>query len=103
MLISPALVACRDSTERLRAMMRCLRVLNALPAATGTDSGFPWDQLNLPAEACIDPFTGQRLRTKRTPQGWIIYSVSANKIDDDGEIRNGGDFGLGPVGSDDAL
>lgn len=42
----------------------------------------------------FDPFDGKPLRTKRTEQGIIIYSVGDNGRDDAGDLQNSRDRGL---------
>jgi len=55
----------------------------------------------LPAEAITDPYTGESLRVKKTPQGWLVYSVGPNFRDDGGKLDDpddqiNGDVGVGP-------
>jgi hypothetical protein len=99
-MMHPALVAARDAVDRLRARMRCLRAINALQAYIERTGASPGSvaELPLPADAATDPFTGKPLFVKRTPQGWIIYSVGKDGLDDDGEIEDQhADVGAGPV------
>jgi hypothetical protein len=97
--ITPALTATREATNRTRARMRCLRVLAAVLARGIEDQEAPIDlaALGLPEEATIDPYTGQPLRIKQTPEGWIVYSVGANRIDDGGTLDGTKDIGVGPL------
>ena len=95
----PTLRAARDPMERTRAQVRCLRVLNAFQQAAeqgGADEPDLAD-LGLPADAILDPFTGDRLRVKKLPEGWLIYSVGTNKKDDGGQIAPFRDFGVAPL------
>jgi hypothetical protein len=80
-------------------MARSLRVLNALQAhvPTGGDRIPSLDSLGLPAGATIDPFNGERLHVKKSPQGWIVYSVGSNGVDDGGTFDKAADIGVGPV------
>ncbi len=97
-LTLPAIHAARDATERTRAMMGCLRILNAITRLEqqGAEvTGFV--DLHLPEEETIDPFTGQPLLMKKLPEGWIIYSVGPDLKDDGGKVEDLSDVGLGPV------
>ena len=95
----PSMRAARDAMERTRAEVRCLRVLNALQQAA--EQGGPDEpdlaELGLPADVILDPFTGDRLRVKKLPEGWLIYSVGADKKDDGGQIDPFRDFGVAPL------
>ena len=95
----PTLRTTRDAMERTRAQVRCLRVLNALQQAA--EQGGPDEpdlaDLGLPADVILDPFTGDRLRVKKLPEGWLIYSVGTDKKDDGGRIDPFHDFGVGPL------
>ena len=54
-------------------------------------------ELGLPAETITDPFTGEPLHVKKTPQGWLVYSVGPNFRDDGGKLDDPhGDVGVGP-------
>jgi hypothetical protein len=101
-LLRPALGAFRIAMENNRATIRALRVLNALQAKAGPDAKEPpkLSDLGLPPEATVDPFNGQPLRVKRVPQGWLVYSVGPNGIDDGGGLGfdSKSDVGVGPPG-----
>lgn len=97
-LVLPAIHAAREATERNRATMRCLRALNAVTRlerqgveVTGLND------LKLPAEETIDPFTGKPLLMNKLPNGWVIYSVGKDLEDNGGKVDDLSDFGLGPV------
>ncbi len=99
LLLRP-LVSAFSWVTRIRADIRALRVLNALqthvPAGVG---GTPrLSELGLPAQATTDPFNGEPLHVKRTPQGWLVYSVGENLRDDGGKLDDPheGDVGVGP-------
>lgn len=87
---------------RLRATIRSLRVLNALQARllAGGKEVPKLAELDLPAETTTDPFTGGPLHVRRTPHGWLIYSVGPNFQDDGGNLLNDPtkdiDVGIGP-------
>ncbi|MHB1033971.1 MAG: hypothetical protein ACYC0Y_04930 [Pirellulales bacterium] len=86
-------------TDR-RAQMRALRVLNALQTHVppGSKEIPKLSELGLPAEAITDPFTGKPLHVKKTPRGWLVYSVAQNLRDDGGKLDDSvdGDVGVGP-------
>jgi len=96
-LIPPCML---EVVTRTQARIRCLRVLNALQIhmPAGSMKTPTLAELGLPAETCTDPFTGEPLHVKKTPQGWLVYSVGQNCQDDGGKIDDfqNGDVGLGP-------
>ena len=53
--------------------------------------------LGLPAEATIDPFNGEPLHVKKLPEGWMVYSVGNNRVDDGGTLDGKTDIGAGPL------
>ncbi len=99
-LLVPALDAARPPTERTRAMSRALRVLNAIQTSRA-----PWQRSRAEtsltsaflAEATIDPFNGEPLHVKRLPEGWMVYSVGINLVDDGGIPDGKTDVGVGPI------
>ncbi len=99
-LLFPALKAAYNAVARVKAEIRSLRVLNALQThvAAGSDAVPKLTDLDLPAEAITDPFNGEPLHVKKTPQGWLVYSVGPNLQDDGGKVDdpNNGDVGVGP-------
>lgn len=98
-VLEPALVAMRDPAERTRALARSLRVLNALQAHVppGSDRVPNLNDLGLPAAATIDPFNGELLHVKKLPEGWTVYSVGKNLVDDGGKLDGNTDIGAGPI------
>jgi len=97
-LVLPSIEVAREATERNRATIRCLRALNAISRLEqqGVEiTGFI--DLKLPAEETIDPFTGKPLLMKKLPDGWVIYSVGKDLVDNGGKVDDLSDFGLGPV------
>jgi hypothetical protein len=97
-LITPALQAAHEAATRGRAMIRCLRVLNALQTHVpeGSDHVPILTELGLPAETTTDPYTGEPLHVKKLPQGWLIYAVGRNYKDDGGKLDDTSDIGIGP-------
>jgi hypothetical protein len=92
----PAVDAVREAANRIGAMMRCLRIVNALYAQRHEPSTpIELAQLNLPTEATIDPFSGKPLQLKATEQGWIVYSVGKDGRDDGGKVNDLTDVGFG--------
>ena len=96
--VLPAVHAAREATERTRAVIRCLRTLNAITRLEqqGVEVTGLAD-LKLPEEETTDPFTGKPLLMKKLPDGWVIYSVGNALKDDGGKVDDWSDFGLGPV------
>ena len=86
------------AVTRTRAEVRCLRVLNALQThvPAGSDEVPKLGELGLPAETTTDPYTGEPLHVKKTPQGWLVYSVGKNFQDDGGKLDDLSDVGVGP-------
>jgi hypothetical protein len=99
-LLEPALQAAFEANARSLVVARGLRIDNALIAfaekngreATGLN------ELGLPREATIDPYSGQPLKLKHTKSGWIVYSVMSNGVDDGGDFIELKDYGLAPPG-----
>ncbi len=94
--------ACRAYYQvalRIRAMIRSLRVLNALPVTAAGGKIPKLAELGLPVDATIDPFSGKPLYVKRKPQGWLVYSVGSNLVDDGGKVEDptNGDVGIGSL------
>ena len=79
-------------------MLRSLRIYNALRQfsehngreATGLA------ELKLPADATIDPYSGQPLKLKHSELGWVVYSVLENGVDDGGNFKDLKDYGVAP-------
>ena len=93
-LVMPAVLKAREAMDRVRAQMRCLRVLNALMRISSLDAKL--SDLGLPAEATTDPYNGSPLHIKRVAGGWLIYAVGENLTDDGGDLSGMKDVGLGP-------
>jgi hypothetical protein len=70
----PAVQSVYQASNRDQALLRCLRILNALEdyeAVHGYEANRLTD-LSLSLQATIDPFSGAPLKLKKTPKGWII-------------------------------
>jgi hypothetical protein len=95
----PAATETHASVARVRAYIRCLRVLNSLQTHVPPESNEPpkLTELGLPAETTIDPFTGEPLHVEKAPHGWLIYSVGKNLRDDGGTpgVSSDGDVVVG--------
>jgi hypothetical protein len=97
-LLMPAIRASFQANARGIALLRSLRIYNALRQfsekngreATGLA------ELNLPAEVTIDPYSGKPLKLKHTDDGWTVYTVMENGVDDGGDFKELKDFGLAP-------
>ncbi len=74
-------------------------MLDALLNRPDPDAPPPADlsKLGLPADATTDPFNGKPLIIKKTPEGWKVYSVGSNLIDDGGTLDDDADFVVGSV------
>ena len=97
-LLEPAVLAARRAAETQRAIVRALRVLNALQALP-PDAPAPADltTLGLPAAAILDPYTEKPLIVKKLPEGWLVYSVGPDLVDDGGILDKDRDVGFGPA------
>jgi hypothetical protein len=97
-LAAPAILAARAAKDRALAEIRCLRVLNALQALDPADGVEPeLADLGLPVEAISDPFTGEPLKLRKQPAGWVIYAVGADLVDGGGDFEQDRDAGVGPL------
>jgi hypothetical protein len=97
----PGLLAAYSSHSRNLANIRSIRIVSALARYRqehGREaSGL--DELALPKRMTTDPFSGQPLKLKYTTDGWLIYTVMQNGIDDGGDYdgeEGKDDQGLAP-------
>lgn len=100
-LAQPAILRAREARDNLLAEIRCLRVLNALQALDqeGGAAEPKLTELGLPVEATLDPFTGEALKLKKLPDGWLIYAVGSDLVDGGGDFDQRRDVGVGPLQS----
>lgn len=98
-LLLPSLLQCRTASDRVKAQLRCLRVLNAVDrrADRGDLSKPELESLGLSLEATTDPFTGKPLKFVKTNAGWLIYSIGENLEDDGGDLTKDRDVGVRPI------
>ena len=98
-LVLAAVHKAREAAERTRAVVRCLRILNALQqAGIKPENGEPkLAELQLPEQATKDPFTGKALHVKVVDGEWLVYTVGPDLKDDGGDLANYKDFGVGPL------
>jgi hypothetical protein len=97
-LLLPSVQASYEAANRTTAIMRSLRIFNAIQnyaEKNGRDPSGLAD-LRLPAKATIDPFSGKPLILKHTDDGWIVYSVGRDGQDDGGVLKDLKDCGVGP-------
>lgn len=97
-LLAPSFKAHFDLVHRTSATLRSLRVLNSLQqyAVEHGQEAAGLSNLNLPAADVVDPFTGQPLIVKPSAEGWLVYSVGTNGVDDGGDFAKDKDVGFGP-------
>jgi hypothetical protein len=98
-LLAPAIRAAYEAYHRNVAVLRALRIYSALVqyrAEHGSQASGLSD-LKLPEDLVRDPFSGEPLKLKRTEDGWLIYTVWQNGIDDGGDFTEMKDWGLGPA------
>jgi hypothetical protein len=98
-LLMPAIESGIVSAHRDTALVRSLRVFNALQqfAAQNGREASGLEELDLPEEATVDPFSGEPLIVKRAGDDWLVYSVGENGKDDGGKLEKREDVGVGPV------
>ncbi|MBA3484979.1 MAG: hypothetical protein H0T51_24545 [Pirellulales bacterium] len=87
-----------DIVHRTSALIRALRVKSALQqfAAEHGREAEGLGDLALPKEATIDPFSGKPLKLKRTDDGWLIYSIGKDGVDDSGSFEDSKDYDVRP-------
>jgi hypothetical protein len=97
-LMVPGLQAAYNAEARTVAVMRALRIFNALRqfAEENGREAAGLEKLNLPAAATGDPYSGNPLLLKSTADGWVVYSVMKNGVDDGGDFKEMKDFGVAP-------
>jgi hypothetical protein len=97
-LLMPAIRASFQANARGIALLRCLRIYNALRQYAEKNGGEATrlDDLSLPHAATIDPYSGEPLRLRHTKEGWIVYTVMENGIDDGGDFKGLKDYGVAP-------
>jgi hypothetical protein len=97
-LLVPAIQASYSAESRIVGQMRSLRIYNALRqfAEENGREASGLDELQLPEAATIDPYSGQPLKLKHTVDGWMVYSVMENGVDDGGDFTQLKDFGVAP-------
>ncbi len=98
--LAPAVVATVEAHGRNLAAVRSLRAFNRfrLFATMEKREATGLEELDLPAAAIADPFSDGPLKATLTEDGWLIYSVMANGVDDGGDFRDQRDYGITPPG-----
>lgn len=75
-----------QGSAELTALLRSLRVLNALLPRAQEGETPTIEELPLPEEVKKDPFSRKPLRLKgSSEEGWVIYSIGANMQDDNAD------------------
>jgi hypothetical protein len=97
-LLMPAVKAVFQANARSLAVSRALRIDNALRqfAEKNGREAKGLEEIELPKEATIDPYTGEPLKLKHTEDGWVIYTVMENGVDDGGDFNGHKDYGVAP-------
>lgn len=97
-LMIPAVQATYTAGARASALLRSLLVFNALCAYAEKNGreAKGLEELGLPREATIDPFSGEPLKLQHTDDGWVVYSVMTNGVDDGGDFKDMKDYGVAP-------
>jgi hypothetical protein len=96
-LLAPAIAASVEARDRDLALIRSLRVLNALQGFEEREmreaSGLK--DAGLSSQATTDPITNLPLLTSHGERGWTVYSVGKNEKDDGGNFEKWLDVGVG--------
>lgn len=97
-LLESSFLPARKAAETQRAAVRVLRVLIALRSLPA-DAPPPDDltALGLRVEATIDPYTEKPLIVRKGPDGWLVYSVGPDLVDDGGTFEKVRDIGFKTV------
>lgn len=85
-MLVPAVSSVQETYLEMVATARVMQagmVLSQQARATGV---LPQDLTNLQGEMLIDPFTGEPLKFIPGPNGFVLYSVGKNRVDDGGEV-----------------
>jgi hypothetical protein len=92
-LFRPAVNQALIAAYRSQALIRALRIINALQKKSPPEGGkIPtMAELGLPDEVGVDPFNGKPMIIKKLPEGWLVYSVGTNLRDDGGNFERGED------------
>jgi hypothetical protein len=101
-LISPAIAKVFEAHTRTRALVRCLRVFNALQQKVAPDdkTAPKLADLGLPAAATTDPYNGEPLHVRWVKGGWVVYAVGRDLTDNGGQVKDSlTDVGYGPAAS----
>ena len=98
-LLEPALKAWVMADQRATALSRSMRIYNALRqyADEHGHEASGLQDLNLPPDATLDPFSEEPLKLKHMEDGWFIYSVGTDGDDDGGDLKESKDYGLAPA------
>ena len=88
-LASVTLTGCTEADEENGEPYVCVWAAEDPPPALS--------DLGLPPAATTDPFSGEPLQLKKLPEGWLVYSVGTNLVDDGGELDEFQDVGAGPI------
>lgn len=100
-LLAPAIAASAQARDRDLALIRSLRVLNALQGFEAREGRQASDLADsgLSGDATIDPVTGSPLLATRSEHGWTVYGVGKNEKDDGGDFDDWLDVGVGAARS----
>jgi hypothetical protein len=87
----PSMAKAADRFARAEAVRRCtITALAVERYRRRHDGSLPASLTDVPREllpeSFTDPFTGEPLRFKRLPNGYVIYSVGTDRKDNDGEL-----------------
>jgi len=97
-LLAPAVESSSVAMKRNLASLRALRILNAIQSQPLTAEEVPnLESLGLEPSEIVDPFNGKPMIVKKLPEGWLVYSVGANRIDDGGNVATDVDVGCSPL------
>ena len=94
----PAINQVRHAAHRNLTKVRCLRLLMELNTQMQDQPDL--NDIDLPKSAMTDPVSGDPLIVRKKENGWLIYGVGLNGIDDGGDIDIDNDYGIAPRSKD---
>ena len=97
-LILPAILKVREAWCRTQALIRCVRIVNAMQQKdVWKEDEIKLATLGLPTETIVDPYDNSSIKLTKAKGEWVIYCVGNNLKDDGGNLDSYLDVGLGPI------
>ena len=90
-MLLPAIQMVQQVTNRTRCQVRALQFINLAGGLPDSANDEDWKNI---ANDIIDPYSGKPLVVHKLENGWLVYSVGPNGVDDDGDQSQ--DYGFAP-------